>query len=33
MFDTIVLALDGSDEARNAIPVATELAEKEEAKW
>ena len=32
MFDTIVLALDGSDEARNAIPVATELAEKEEAK-
>ena len=32
MFDTIVLALDGSDEARNAIPVATELAQKEEAK-
>jgi nucleotide-binding universal stress UspA family protein len=32
MFSTIVLALDGSDGAKKAIPVAVELAEKEEAK-
>lgn len=32
MFNTIVLALDGSDGAKKAIPVAAELAEKEEAK-
>jgi nucleotide-binding universal stress UspA family protein len=32
MFNTIVLALDGSDAAKKAIPVAAELAEKEEAK-
>jgi nucleotide-binding universal stress UspA family protein len=32
MFNTIVLALDGSDGAKKAIPVAVELAEKEEAK-
>jgi nucleotide-binding universal stress UspA family protein len=32
MFNTIVLALDGSDGARKAIPVAAEVAEKEQAK-
>lgn len=32
MFSTVVLALDGSDGARKAIPVAAELAEKEGAK-
>ena len=32
MFNTIVLALDGSDGAKTAIPVAVELAEKEGAK-
>jgi nucleotide-binding universal stress UspA family protein len=32
MFKTIVLALDGSDGARKAIPVAAELAEKEKAR-
>ncbi len=32
MFNTIVLALDGSDGAKKAIPVAAELAEKEKAK-
>lgn len=32
MFKTIVLALDGSDGAKQAIPVAAELAEKEKAK-
>jgi nucleotide-binding universal stress UspA family protein len=32
MFQTIVLALDGSDGAKRAIPVAAELAEKENAK-
>ena len=31
MFKTIVLALDGSDGAKQAIPVAAELAEKEKA--
>ena len=31
MFKTIVLALDGSDGATQAIPVAAELAEKEKA--
>ncbi len=31
MFKTIVLALDGSDGAKKAIPVAAELAEKEKA--
>ena len=31
MFKTIVLALDGSDGAKEAIPVASELAEKEKA--
>jgi nucleotide-binding universal stress UspA family protein len=32
MFNTIVLAFDGSDGAKKAIPVAAELAEKEQAK-
>ncbi|HSD25445.1 MAG TPA: universal stress protein [Solirubrobacterales bacterium] len=32
MFKTIILALDGSDGAKQAIPVAAELAEKERAK-
>jgi nucleotide-binding universal stress UspA family protein len=32
MFHTIVLALDGSDGAKKAIPIAVELAEKEKAK-
>ena len=32
MFKTIVLALDGSNAAKEAIPVAAELAEKEKAK-
>ena len=32
MFETIVLALDGSDGAKKAIPVAAELAERENAK-
>ena len=32
MFTTIVLALDGSDGAKQAIPVAAELAEQEKAK-
>jgi nucleotide-binding universal stress UspA family protein len=32
MFNTIVLALDGSDGAKKAIPVAAEIAEKEKAK-
>ena len=32
MFKTIVLALDGSDAAKKAIPVAAEIAEKEKAK-
>ena len=31
MFKTIVLALDGSDGAKQAIPVAAELAEKEKS--
>lgn len=31
MFNTIVLALDGSEGAKKAIPVAAELAEKEKA--
>ena len=31
MFKTIVLALDGSEGAKKAIPVAAELAEKEKA--
>ena len=32
MFKTIILALDGSEGAKQAIPVAAELAEKEKAK-
>ena len=32
MFSTVVLALDGSDGAKKAIPVAAELAEREGAK-
>lgn len=32
MFKTIVLALDGSDGAKQAIPVAAELAANEKAK-
>lgn len=32
MFKTIVLALDGSDGAKRAIPLAAEIAEKEKAK-
>ncbi len=32
MFKTIILALDGSQGAKQAIPVAAELAEKEQAK-
>ena len=32
LFNTIVLALDGSDGAKKAIPFAAELAEKEKAK-
>jgi nucleotide-binding universal stress UspA family protein len=32
MFETIILALDGSDGSKKAIPVAAELAEKEKAK-
>ena len=31
MFKTIVLALDGSDGSRNAIPLATELAQNDKA--
>lgn len=31
MFKTIVLALDGSDGSRNAIPFATELAQNDKA--
>ena len=32
IFETIVLALDGSEASKKAIPVAVELAEKERAK-
>jgi len=32
MFETICLALDGSENSKKAIPVAAELAEKENAK-
>jgi nucleotide-binding universal stress UspA family protein len=32
MFKTLVLALDGSEESRRAIPVAVELARRDHAK-